>query len=174
MFRQEPLDRRQVSAQNSGVDALARHFRILPQDARGAKPSRRVVRVPGVPVLSSRRNSVSENGLLHKLGNSLGVTSVGERVLGEFVLQCRPVREAVLLRECILDVAQAGFGRGFEPGALQTRARLKVVGAQGLEPTLGFFLEIVEGAFRGELSTHGTFLPLRCLRSAEVQAERRL
>ena len=124
------------------------------QDACGEKPPRRVVRVPAVPVRSARRDPVGENRVLHKLGDSFRVTAVGARILAELVLQFRPVSKAVLLCERMLNMAQTGLSGSLGVGTLQTCVRLKVVGAQSLEPAFGFLLESVEIAFRGELSTH--------------------
>jgi hypothetical protein len=51
-------------------------------------------------------------------------------------------------------MAQYGLSGSIRKRAQQAGAGIGVGGAQGSEPALGFFLEIVEGGCCGELSWH--------------------
>ena len=74
-------------------------------------------------------------------------------------LEPGPAREAEFAGQRMLDMAQAGIGRRARVGAQQPRPRLRIAGAQGLQPLLRFAFELIECGRGREARLMDTFLP---------------
>src|SRR5262249_12962374 len=77
-------------------------------------------------------------------------------------LQTRPARMAALARERVLDVAQCRRLERVRVGATQPRPRVRVAGANGLQPSTRFSSQIVQGghdkpSFRGLARCRGGY-----------------
>src|SRR5262245_50741141 len=134
------------------MNAVARDFRVAPQNAQ------RCLRATGVVGRAICKDWIGA-GVFQKRVDEACAAPPGARVAGEPALEIPPACQTVFQRERMLNMTQADFSRSVWMDSLETSARLYVVCAQGFEPTLCFFLQIVEIGIWRELSAHGNLPP---------------
>src|SRR5690349_21113590 len=104
------FDLRQVSTHSGGVNVSFHDAGMTLKDSRGVFPTRGMIVVGSIPLLSAGSNAVTKASVLQELRQLLVTILVSKGVFFERSFERGPVFYAVLTRERVLNIAKARLG----------------------------------------------------------------